>query len=144
MNEYAEKIRSQPDFLPQSPEDRALDDTLAIGAVGAAVSRHAGTLERVYTPGGPVDQQQGKDLTGVRRVVLTGGALIYAGDAQGIWDAAMGMQPPSSLCPRNAKAVVDRKYMLSAMGLLAGVEPEAAMTIMMEELGKDKGNAAGE
>ena len=141
--DYAARLRSAPDTLPESPEEEALDRALAIGAVGAAFARHCGTLERVYTPAGPVDQQNGKDLTSVRRVVLTGGALIYARDAQGILDRSLAMQPPSSLCPRGAGALTDRRYALSAMGLLGGADPEAALRLMLDDFGKEENDAAG-
>jgi len=65
-------------FVPETPEHKALDFALAALAIETATLRHAGSLEEVYTSSGRALVQTGKDLTGVNRVIMTGGALINA------------------------------------------------------------------
>ena len=63
--------------LPANADDEALDEALAWAAVRIAVARHAGTAEIVQTVHGPVTMQRGKDLTGVKCVIGTGGPLAH-------------------------------------------------------------------
>ena len=128
-------IGEDPSLLAETAEEQALDDALAAAAVELAVSRHAGTLEEVYTPMGQVYAQTGKDLTGVETLVLTGGAIIHNPNAGAIGRHAL-FHPglPISLKPKRASVYVDKSYILAAMGLLSDEYPEVALQIMKKEL----------
>ena len=78
------RLTANPGALPVTAEDGLLDFALASAAVETAMERHAGTIEEVYTPVGPALVQAGKDLTGVERLVLTGGAVIHNPEAKKI------------------------------------------------------------
>ncbi len=127
------RLKDTPDALPDGGDALArLDFALAASAVNLALTRHAGTLEQIFTPTGAVYQQTGKDLTGVGTMILTGGALVRRGDANEIVAYAMAqMDAPMSLKPRRARAWVDARYILAAMGLLAGPYPDAALTLLL-------------
>lgn len=134
--------RRDPSRLPKSAEEAAADKALASAAMAIALARHAGTLERVYTPVGPVDQQTGKDLTRVDRMLVTGGALIFAGDLDGIVAGALAQQDLMALTPRSCRVSADKSYILSALGLLADYDPEAALTLLLEYFGRDDAYAS--
>jgi uncharacterized protein (TIGR01319 family) len=131
----AARLNAHPAELPATAEEESLDFALAAAAVETAVTRHAGTLEEVYTPTGPARLQTGKDLTGVENLVLTGGALIRnprVGEiARG---ACYGRTNPGSLRPGGSRVFIDRSYILAAMGLLAEEYPRAALSIMHKEI----------
>ena len=135
------QLHQNPSALPETGEELLLDKALAAGAVGVALNRHAGVMERVYTPVGPVDQQTGKDLTQVNRMVVTGGALIFSETLQEIIANALSMQDVTTLTPRTCAVTSDRQYVLSAMGLLAGYDQEAALQLLMERFGKEEAYA---
>ena len=79
--------------------------------------------------------QTGKDLSDVRRIVVTGGSLIHTGRTAEIAAHAMyDPAQPMSLRPREAEILIDRRYILAAMGLLSTHCPRAALTIMKKEL----------
>ena len=78
-------------------------------------------------------QQTGKDLTQVKHLLLTGGALIHTGRAEEMAARAMAAVPPQSLAPREARIILDRHYILSAMGLLSQKYQETAREIMGRE-----------
>lgn len=121
--------------LPNDEEWERLDFALASLAVETAMTRHAGTLEPVYTPMGLAYSQAGKDLTGVRNIVITGGAIIHTKRTGEI--AAHSLQDPNypgSLRPARAEFLVDRNYILAAMGLLGQYYPDTALKIMKKEL----------
>lgn len=137
IRDAVKSFRTDPSCLPETQEELAVDRALAIGAISCALARHAGTLERVYTPIGPVDQQTGKDLTRTELMILTGGALIYAPDLRGIVNTALSMQDPMALTPRRVRILCDSGYILSAMGLLSDYDREAALRLMLEHFGKE-------
>ncbi|MDR1301495.1 MAG: glutamate mutase L [Treponema sp.] len=129
------RLSAHPGDLPSTVEEEQLDFALAAAAVETAVSRHAGTLEEIYTPTGPVLVQTGKDLRGVTNLVLTGGALIQ-NPRIGEIAAQARYNPvhPESLRPGGQRVFIDRRYILAAMGLLAEVYPEVALAIMKKEI----------
>lgn len=128
-------LAGETERLPQSEADVRLDGALASLAVEAAVMRHAGTLESVITPVGWTYLQAGKDLRGVNTLVFTGGALIHSPYLGGIAAHALyNKQQPMSLRPLAAEVLVDRNYVLSAMGLMSVYHPAAALRILKKEL----------
>lgn len=128
-------LDEHPDTLPDTKEMERLDFALACCAVETAALRHAGTMEQVYTPMGTAFMQTGKNLTGVRTIVATGGAIIHTKRAEQIALCALAdPAKPISLRPTKAQVLVDRNYILAAMGLLGKYHPQAALRIMKKEL----------
>lgn len=125
------QISETPGMLPETQELAALDFALAALAVKTAVLRHAGTVEEVYTPMGATWVQTGKDLRGVKQLLVTGGALAFSKRAEEIAAFALAdAGDPGSLRPRKAQIRVDRQYILAAMGLLGAYHPDCALHIM--------------
>lgn len=132
---WIESVSQHPDALPQTPEQTAIDHAIACAAIEIAVTRHAGTIEEVYTPAGRSYVQTGKDLTRVQRLVLTGGAIVHDQAIARIAAHAMfDPRQPHILKPKRARIAADKRYLLAAMGLLCERHPEAALAIMNEEL----------
>ena len=112
-----------------------LDYALACAAVETAVERHSGSLEQVFTPCGLTYVQSGKDLRRVKYVVATGGALIHAKHTEEVAKYALfDESKPGSLRPEKAEILIDRKYILAAMGLLSQHYPLVALEIMKKEI----------
>jgi len=113
--------------IPQSDAEVRLDEALVRAAIDTAIARHAGTLETVYTAQGPVQMQRGKDLTDVRWLIGTGGAVVHARDPAGVLRVACDDPlKPNQLRPRAPQLALDAEYLLYAAGLLAQVNPQAA------------------
>ena len=130
----AELARS-PGKLTAGQDAARFEYALAASAIEHATLRHAGRLETVYTPQGPVMLQTGKDLTGVQTLVLSGGPLIHAADTLGLARFALcAPSQPLVLKPRKVRVLLDRSAILPAMGLLAGTDPDAALTLLKKEL----------
>jgi uncharacterized protein (TIGR01319 family) len=84
---------------------------------------------------GQVFVQEGKNLTKVRQIVVTGGSLIHTKRTEQIAAHALySPQDPASLRPKEADVWVDRTYILAAMGLLSSYYPQVALRIMKKEL----------
>jgi uncharacterized protein (TIGR01319 family) len=124
------EITAAVDSLPESTEQKRFDQALAEAAVGIAVARHAGTVSIVQTVTGPVSMQTGKDLGSVATVIGTGGVLAHGTHpAASLARALADPAKPQSLRPRDPELRLDGDYLLFACGLLAGVEPKAALTL---------------
>jgi uncharacterized protein (TIGR01319 family) len=131
-----DRLTANPGALPGTEEDAGLDFALAAAAVETAMERHAGTIEEVYTPAGRAFVQTGKDLTGVERLILTGGAVIHCGEAKKIARHALFDRAEAASLKPSERAVmfIDKSYILAAMGLLAETWPDAALSIMKKEI----------
>ena len=79
--------------------------------------------------------QEGKNLTKVKNIVVTGGSLIHTEQTEKIAAYAhFNPSEPASLRPKQADVWVDRTYILAAMGLLSSYYPQVALRIMKKEL----------
>ena len=136
VEELVDFLAANTDTVGEDGSDiQALDRALASLAVRAGVKRHAGTIEETYTMMGKTFVQSGKNLTHIKHIVATGGSLIHAKETEKIAGFAMySSEDPASLRPRAARVLVDRRYILAAMGLLSVTEPKAALEIMKKEM----------
>jgi uncharacterized protein (TIGR01319 family) len=144
----AEKRRRQPGYLPVEEDERRLDEALARLAVQTAVTRHAGSIEKIPTPYGISYIQTGKDLTGVKNVIGTGGILVHGLQAGTILAGALfDPAAPESLKPVSPRFFVDRRYLFSTLGLLAGEHPYEAFYLLqaaVEEVRQEKAGFPGQ
>lgn len=131
-------LAQHTDRLPDTAELENLDYALASLACETAAKRHAGHTEEAYTMAGKVFVQTGKDLRPVQRIIVTGGSLIHTKRTGEIASHALyDPADPMSLRPLRASVLVDRRYILAAMGLLSEHEPQTALRIMKKELIED-------
>ena len=111
--------REQPDFLPDSDDERDADLEIAAAAVRIALERHAGRSKVVVSPEGRVVERSGKDLREVDLLVGSGGVLRHGGP-----DAVRRVLAPATgdafeggwQLPRDPAVVVDHDYVLAAAG----------------------------
>ena len=136
VTELVDMLRSNTETVPQGDDElERLDYALASMAIEEAVRRHAGTIEETYTMMGLTYVQEGKNLTKVKQIVVTGGSLIHTRRTEEIAKHALySPAQPASLRPKQADVWVDRSYILAAMGLLSGHYPQVALRIMKKEL----------
>ncbi len=133
--EILELITTQTDIIPDNEELAAFDYALASAAIDTAVTRHVGRIEQVYTPMGEAFLQTGKDLRSVTNVVTTGGAIIHSDNVASIVENCFyKANDPTVLKPKQAKVYVDKRYIMSAMGLLSQKYPLTALNILKREL----------
>lgn len=130
-----EHLSTETERVPETPSEKELDTALAMLACREAVLRHVGVLETVYTPFGATYIQRGKDLSAVPVVIGTGGVIVRSESAQRILGAAVAEDKAElTLRPRSPRLAVDRDYILSAAGLLAQVDVDAALKVMKASL----------
>jgi len=126
-----------PDVLPigEYTAYKTVEYAFAREAIRISAARHTGSYERIYTPIGETLVQTGKDLSQVKYVIGTGGAIINATLPQSILQAAIyNPQDTNLLKPQNPRLLLDKDYSLAAMGLLARKFPELALTMMKKKI----------
>jgi uncharacterized protein (TIGR01319 family) len=127
--------RLRDGILPCTGADFACQRLLSRLMVEVATDRHAGRIEVVYSPAGERLIQHGKDLTGVRSVIGTGGPIIFSDNPREILEGALFREDnPFLLKPRSPRFYLDEQYILYAVGLLAQVEPEKARLLAKKYL----------
>lgn len=110
--------------IPGTEREKELTRWLCRKAVDTGVRRHAGVVTDLFTPTGKKQIVKGKDLTSVKWVVGTGGALtrIEGGD-EILRSICTG--PGKHLMPSpDARILMDRDYRFSALGTLAQAYPD--------------------
>ncbi len=127
--------RLREGILPCTGADFACHRLLSRLMVEVAMDRHAGRIEVVYSPAGERLIQHGKDLTGVRSVIGTGGPIIFSDNPREILEGVLFREDnPFVLKPRSPRFFLDGQYILYAVGLLAQVEPEKALLLAKKYL----------
>ena len=135
VKEIIEYLKDNPKTLPNEKDINNLDFAFAAKAVEIATIRHCGKREKIYTSNGVAYLQKGKDLTHVKKIILTGGALINLAHIDNILEyACFNEKNQESMRPKNADILIDKKYILQAMGLLSKSYPKIAIRIMKKEL----------
>lgn len=120
-------VRAADPGLPGGGAAADGDLRLAGVAVLVGVRRHARAQ-----PGGA----GGRDLSGVRLLVGSGGVLRHApaGQVLPVLSAVLADHGGGWVVPRAAEVVVDVEYVLGAAGLLAAAEPAAAVGLLRAHL----------
>lgn len=129
------RLETNVAVVPQMQKDVSLDLALAQSAVAIACKRHVGTISTHYSPFGEVFVQHGKDLTEVKSVVGTGGAIINSSCPEKILEhSRFRQEDPFCLLPKQPDFYIDSKYSLYAIGLLAEVASDTALRIAKKYL----------
>jgi uncharacterized protein (TIGR01319 family) len=109
--------------MPSSEAELELTRWLCSRAVEVGAKRHAGRISDLYTPTGKKRIVKGKDLSAIKWVIATGGALTRVnGAAECLRSICVG-QKEHLLPPPEARILVDRDYRFSALGTIAQAYP---------------------
>lgn len=134
-----ETLRQEYDGIPKNDEERRFAYKMAEIATVTAMDRHAGKLRFVYGPSGRSTLAEGKDLTNVRYIIGTGGALTQLADAEAILHKitlAGSGKSSMHLLPKNdnVQLLVDHDYIMASLGVLALKYERAALRLLEKSL----------
>ncbi len=132
--DFAKLLKPVPDSL----QEIALSRQLTATAVDVAVKRHAGKLVHFFGPTGRSTHALGKDLTGVRTIVGTGGALTRLPGGIEIVSAVRAQGGKQLLPPLSATVMLDNYYIFAAMGVVADKHPQGSLYLMRESMGIER------
>lgn len=122
--------------IPKTEDEFKLVERLTKEATLRAVERHAGQIRYVYGPSGRQTLAEGKDLTQVKYIVGTGGALTRLPHRVEIMemipkDNETGMK----LYPSDAvKVLVDNDYIMASLGVLSKTHRQGAIKLLAKSL----------
>lgn len=130
-----ERRKNDIDFIPQTKDEEEFDKAIAKICCDVSMSRHVGHVEIVHTPLGDMYYQTGKDLSDIKYVIGTGGVLISNSDAKNILKQVNRKSNRAlELRPNNPSYLIDKSYILSAMGLLSQKYPRISLKLMKQYL----------
>ena len=123
--------------IPETETQFRLTERLCLEAGLVALDRHAGKLRHLYTPQGRRTIAEGKDLTAIRWIVGTGGALTRLPHHESILRTIadcnknrMQLLPT----PGAAKVLFDNDYIMASVGVLSKEDPESALRLLKESI----------
>lgn len=132
--EFARRLEAHPDYVPQSEAEKVLERAMASSAISVALRRHAGHYAEAADPvmGIMAGAAMGRDLRNVERVLCVGGIFVHS-DSEAAKDMVRHCfeDPGISLLPlKKPQIILDRDYILYAMGVLGRHYPDAALNFM--------------
>lgn len=122
--------------IPKTEDEFKLVERLTKEAVLKAVERHAGIIRYIYGPSGRSTVAEGKDLTPVKYIVGTGGALTRLPHRVEIMqEIAKHNESGMMLFPtEHAQILVDNDYIMASLGVLSKRHREGAIRLLEKSL----------
>lgn len=123
--------------LPEAEPERKLSLQLAEKALQLAVERHAGKLVHRFSALGRQTCVKGRDLTAIRVMIGTGGALVRLGAGRAMLERIRISHVKNRLWPlESARVLMDEDYLFSAIGTIAAAQRATACRLMEQYLRK--------
>lgn len=128
-------IRENYNGIPKNEQERALLEKLAAIATQTAMDRHVGSIRYVYGPSGRATLAQGKDLSKVKYVIGTGGALTQLNNGKEILSSIRRKKESLQMLPKRQPLVlIDQDYIMSSLGVLSMKHERFAMKLLAQSL----------
>ncbi|HBF7937473.1 GlmL-related ornithine degradation protein [Clostridioides difficile] len=122
--------------IPKSKEEILFVERLTKEAVVKAMLRHSGKIRNIYGTTGKVKIAEGKDLTEVRYIVGTGGALTrLPSRIEILYNMFKYNKNNELLFPKEkTKILIDNDYIMASMGVLSKKYEEASLKLLLKSL----------
>ena len=132
--EDIEKFTNSDIAIPETEEHKRFIERLTKEAVIVSINRHAGGY-RTYFGGKSDTLAFGKDLTAVKWIVGTGGALTRLTAREEILNSISQFNRADKLLPTaEAKILIDNNYIMASLGVLSSLNKEAAIKLLLKSL----------
>ena len=132
--EDIEKFTNSDIAIPETEEHKRFIERLTKEAVIVSINRHAGGY-RTYFGGKSDTLAFGKDLTAVKWIVGTGGALTRLTAREEILKSISQFNRADKLLPTaEAKILIDNDYIMASLGVLSSLNKEAAIKLLLKSL----------
>jgi uncharacterized protein (TIGR01319 family) len=121
--------------IPETDLEKQFVEKLTLHATITAVRRHAGGLKHLYGPSGKKTIAEGKDLTQVKYIIGTGGALTRLPNRKTILGEIALSNKGNDLLPNaEAEILIDNHYIMASLGVMAKKYPEEALRLLENSL----------
>lgn len=112
-----------------------LTELLAYTALKTALERHVGKIISLYGSSGKIQAAEGKNLTGIKYLIGTGGSLTRLPNRKALIQDFFQKKNPELLLPEGeVKILIDKDYIMASVGVLSEKYPEAALKLMLKSL----------
>ena len=122
--------------IPKTDEEKQFVGRLTNEAVIKAMVRHAGKVRNIYGTSGKSKVAEGKDLTEVKYIIGTGGALTRLPDRVDILKSITTYNKNKEmLFPKERTVIlIDNDYIMASLGVLSKKYEEASLKLMLKSL----------
>ena len=122
--------------IPKSELEKRFVEVLTEHATITAVKRHGGRLKNLYGPSGKKTIAEGKDLTGVKHLIGTGGALTRLPNRVNILRMIPDSNNGLDLLPnKDVEVLIDNHYIMASLGVMSKKYPEVALDLLLKSFG---------
>ncbi len=121
--------------IPKTDLQIKFVEELTKEAVDLSIHRHAGGFRELFAGGRKKTYAEGKDLTAVKYIIGTGGALTRLPNRVEIINkVAMSNSDLKLLPTKGAKVLIDNMYIMASLGVLSLEHPKAALKLLKKSL----------
>ena len=100
------------------------------------MDRHCGRVRELYGPRGKIRVAEGKDLSAVRQLLATGGALTRLPGREDRLRGVLSAMKSDAMAPEaGIPLYFDSAYIMAAAGVLSRLRPGAAAALIMDSFG---------
>jgi len=135
LDELENQIKEiQP--IPRTDKQITFIEEVAKECVYRAMDRHAGSHRDLFTTSGRNKMAEGKDLTEVKYIIGTGGAMSRLPHREEILENIYKQNKGDKMYPNNnAKVLIDNDYIMASLGVMSKVYKEEALILLKKSLG---------
>lgn len=141
LNFDAYKVLEKLSPIPTGKAEIALARELAFEAGKTAVLRHVGRMRDVFGSNGRKRYAEGKDLTKVKYLIATGGALTRLKGRDEILNRLACLNSDGKLLypePNFMKVLYDDDYIMASVGVMSAYYPDAAEVLLKNSIGLEE------
>ncbi|MBW9154163.1 GlmL-related ornithine degradation protein [Clostridium estertheticum] len=136
LSEFStEYIKEHIKPIPKDKEDVFASRLLTKKAIAVAIDRHVGFIKRKYD-GDSGFVAYGKDLSEVKYIIGTGGALTRLPNGEDLLLKIRYLKDEVTMLPKKgAKVLIDKNYIMACAGVLSRENKEVAKALLIQSLG---------
>jgi len=121
--------------IPETDFEKKFVERLVLEATIISSHRHAGGFRDLFANGGKKTLAEGKDLTSVKYILGTGGALTRLPNRVEILNEIAKSNKGDKLLPnKEAKILIDNDYIMASLGVLSKEYKKAALVLLKKSL----------
>ena len=121
--------------IPKTSDQIEFVERLTKEAITVSAHRHAGGFRTLFGGGGKKTYAEGKDLTGVKYIVGTGGACTRLPNRVTLLKEITNNLLGDKLLPNNeTEILIDHNYIMASLGVLAKEHADSALILLKKSL----------
>lgn len=132
--EELDNLRKNHTPIPETDLEIKFVENLTLASTLIAINRHGGKLKELYGPGGKVTIAEGKDLTKVKYIIGTGGALTRLPNSIEILKQITKNTGNNLLPNEESQILLDSDYIMASLGVMSKKYPEEALNLLKSSL----------